>query len=95
MQKSAQKLCKNERCVTIVFRIVFAHFYQLRLKILLSLVNIILIKIFKVFYQTVSANDLHKDGNVNIQAAEHGGVVFDAALQRWNALQFSYGEHFK
>ncbi|XP_023327046.1 uncharacterized protein LOC111700393 [Eurytemora carolleeae] len=29
------------------------------------------------------------------KAAEHGGVVFDAALQRWNALQFSYGEHFK
>uniref|UniRef100_A0A1S6GLC9 NADH dehydrogenase [ubiquinone] 1 beta subcomplex subunit 4 n=1 Tax=Pseudodiaptomus poplesia TaxID=213370 RepID=A0A1S6GLC9_9MAXI len=26
---------------------------------------------------------------------EEGGVVFDAAIQRWNSLQFSYGEFFK
>ena len=23
------------------------------------------------------------------------GIVFDAAMQRWNALQFTYGDHFK
>eukprot|EP00088_Acartia_fossae_P066257 TRINITY_DN8204_c0_g1_i1.p1 TRINITY_DN8204_c0_g1~~TRINITY_DN8204_c0_g1_i1.p1 ORF type:complete len:124 (-),score=31.02 TRINITY_DN8204_c0_g1_i1:189-560(-) len=28
-------------------------------------------------------------------AASQGGVIFDAALQRWTALQFTYGEHFK
>ena len=24
-----------------------------------------------------------------------GGVVFDAAIQRWQSLQFCYGDHFK
>ena len=24
-----------------------------------------------------------------------GGVVFDAAMQRWTSLQFCYGDHFK
>jgi len=24
-----------------------------------------------------------------------GGVIFDAAVQRWHALQFTYGDHFK
>ena len=23
------------------------------------------------------------------------GMVFDAAVQRWHALQFTYGDHFK
>merc|ERR1712228_989006 len=24
-----------------------------------------------------------------------GGLIFDAAVQRWHALQFTYGDHFK
>lgn len=28
------------------------------------------------------------------QAHAHGGVIFDAAMQRWQSLQFTYGDHF-
>eukprot|EP00088_Acartia_fossae_P048428 TRINITY_DN52854_c0_g1_i1.p1 TRINITY_DN52854_c0_g1~~TRINITY_DN52854_c0_g1_i1.p1 ORF type:complete len:120 (-),score=23.72 TRINITY_DN52854_c0_g1_i1:393-752(-) len=28
------------------------------------------------------------------KAMDQGGVVFDAAVQRWHALQFTYGDHF-
>jgi hypothetical protein len=28
------------------------------------------------------------------QAMEQGGIVFDAAMQRWHSLQFTYGDHF-
>lgn len=24
-----------------------------------------------------------------------GGLVFDAAIQRWHSMQFTYGDHFK
>ena len=29
-----------------------------------------------------------------LQAMDQGGIVFDAAMQRWHALQFSYGDHW-
>ena len=28
------------------------------------------------------------------QAMDQGGIVFDAAMQRWHALQFTYGDHW-
>merc|ERR1712098_243075 len=48
----------------------------------------------RVLRNALKGEFIRKKYNPKNYSAE-GGVVFDAAVQRWHALQFTYGDHFK